>query len=85
MNTRIITTALRRRGTRLLLCGACAAALATTAMTVPSASAATHPSLAGPPNPTSLIIGTGNPTCKTATGEIGFDPTSITGGLSQRR
>lgn len=81
MNTHTIADALRRRGTRLLLGAACAAALTSTVLSVPVASAATHrgPALSG--GPTSFVVGTGTVNCKAETGEVGFAPPSIKGGI----
>jgi hypothetical protein len=67
---------------QLFLCAAGTAAIASTALGVPLASAATHPAQVRPLTPTSAVVGTGLVNCAVTTGEVGYSPASISGGTS---
>jgi hypothetical protein len=73
---------MKGRTARLLLCGAAAAAIASTALGGPLATAATHPSRVPAVVPTRDIVGTGLVNCAVATGEVGYSPASKAGGAS---
>lgn len=66
---------LGRRGTTLLLCAAGTVAVASTAVGG-SLAAAAQPSARPAVTPTKDIVGTGQITCKVATGEVGYSPSS---------
>ena len=72
---------IKGRTAKLLLCGAAAAAIASTALGATLATAATNPSRVAVV-PTSDIVGTGLVNCAAATGEVGYSPASKAGGAS---
>jgi hypothetical protein len=73
---------LKGRAVKLVLGGAAAAAIASTALGGSLATAATHSSRGPAVTPTTDIVGTGLVDCKAATGEVGYSPASISGGTS---
>lgn len=73
---------IKGRTAKLLLCGAAAAAIASTALGGTLATAAAHPSGVPAVVPTRDIVGTGLVNCAVATGEVGYSPASKAGGAS---
>jgi hypothetical protein len=72
---------IKGRTAKLLLCGAAAAAIASTALGPTLATAAAHPSRVAVV-PTRDIVGRGLVNCAVATGEVGYSPASKAGGAS---
>jgi len=72
---------IKGRTAKLLLCGAAAAAIASTALGGTLATAAANPSRVAVV-PTRDIVGKGLVNCAVATGEVGYSPASKAGGAS---